>query len=148
MTDYSEGAVRSVNALLTADGPAASETLSSLAAWLRSEDELRGRVRFASHTVDPDRMSGGTLLDVLAIAVGAGGALSVLANSLSVWLRQPRRANVRIQLCKPDGTTVEITGEHLRTPAELENLLRTSLHPMPDDSRPAEQTATDVGRTE
>jgi len=147
VTNDSEAPTPDGNAFLAADGPGAPETLSSLAAWLRREDELRGRVRFADDTIDPDRMSGGTLVDVLAIAVGAGGVLSVLANSLSVWLRQPRRANVRIKVSQPDGTKVEITGEHLRTPAQLEHLLRTSLRAVPED-RSTDQISTETKRIE
>jgi hypothetical protein len=98
---------------------------TSLTDWLRHEVELRGRVRPVS--APPGRGELGTLADVLAIAVGSGGALTVLANSLSVWLRQPHRSTVHISVVKADGTKIEITGEHVRSAEEIETLLRESL---------------------
>jgi Effector Associated Constant Component 1 len=60
----------------------------------------------------------GALADVLVVAVGSGGALSVLATSLKAWLAQPRRSDVRIRIQRDDGQTVEIDanridGEHV-----------------------------------
>lgn len=101
--------------------------LASLNDWLRHEEELRGRVRLVPQVPEPGQM--GSLVDVLAVAVGGSGALTVLAKSLAVWLRQPRRSTIRISVARLDGTTVGITGENLRTAGEIEGLLRDCLHP-------------------
>ncbi|GLY71689.1 effector-associated constant component EACC1 [Amycolatopsis taiwanensis] len=111
---------------LVVEGVDAVAGLASLTDWLRREGELRGRVRLIRHPPEQGQM--GSLVDVLAVAVGGGGALTALAGSLSVWLRQPRRATVRIAVAKPDGTKVEITGENLRTAGEIEGLLRGCVH--------------------
>ena len=74
----------------------------------------------------PGEMGGA--VDVLVIAAGTGGVLTVLANSLSVWLAKPRRSSVTVTVERPDGTRVEITGEHLRSVDELTGILETSLH--------------------
>ena len=103
--------------------------LASLTDWLRRETELQGRIRIVRRPPEPGEM--GALVDMLAVAVGGGGILTVLANSLSVWLRQPRRFTVRISLARPDGTEVEITGGNLR-PEDIEDLLHRFSHPEGD----------------
>lgn len=100
--------------------------MASLADWLRGEEELRGRIRLVRRSPGQGEM--GSVVDVLAVSLGAGGALTVLASSLSVWLRQPRRATVIVAVAKPDGTKINITGTNMRTPASIENLLRECLH--------------------
>lgn len=109
---------------LNVDGPAG---FASLADWLRHEVGLRGRIRPVSAPPKPGEM--GSVLDVLTVAVGCGGTLTVLANSLTVWLRQPHRSTVRLSVVRPDGTKVEISGENVRTAAEIETLLRDCLRP-------------------
>ncbi|MFI5588775.1 hypothetical protein ACIA5G_27230 [Amycolatopsis sp. NPDC051758] len=105
--------------------------LASLDDWLSHSDELRGRVKVTTPPPGPEHM--GSALDLLTVAVGAGGMLTVLANSLKTWLSQPRRSTVTVQVVKPDGVRVKITGENLRSADELADLLRTSLHGDQDD---------------
>ena len=109
-----------MDARLVVDDPAAR---ASLRGWLRRAGDLR--VSTAPQVVPPGEMGVG---EVLVVALGAGGALSVLANALSVWLGQPRRPTVTVSVERPDGTRVEITGEHVRTPDEVTELLRAALH--------------------
>jgi hypothetical protein len=111
---------------LVVEGPDAVAGLASLNEWLRRTDELRGHVRAVPNVPEPGEMGGA--IDVLVVAAGAGGALTVLANSLSVWLRLPRRSTVTVSVERPDGTRVAITGEHLKSVDELAGLLETSLH--------------------
>lgn len=119
------GGVR-VETRLVVEGTDSSSALASLNEWLRRTDELRGRIRLRPKAPAPGEMGG--ITDVLVVAAGAGGALTVLANSLSVWLRQPRRASVTVSVERPDGTRVEISGEHLKSVDDITGLLETSLH--------------------
>lgn len=111
---------------LIVEGADSAAELASLNVWLRRADELRGRVRAVPRTPAPGEMGGA--IEVLAVAAGTGGVLTVLANSLSVWLAKPRRSSVTVAIERPDGTKVEITGDHLRSVDELTGLLETSLH--------------------
>lgn len=80
----------------------------SLRDWLVREPLFRGGVYVENRVVEPGDM--GTLEDVLIVALGSGGAATVLAKSVSVWLQQ-RRSGLSVQITGPDGTHVEIIGE-------------------------------------
>jgi hypothetical protein len=80
--------------------------VESLSDWFRGEPELAGRLQLAGPL--PGEGELGALADVLVVAVGSGGALTVLATSLKAWLAQPRRSDVRIRVQRDDGQTVEI----------------------------------------
>lgn len=73
----------------------AEESLDSLYAWLSDEEELRGRVSAAPRPIGAQEL--GSLPDLLTVALGAGGAGSVLASSLRTWL-QTRRTTVKITM--------------------------------------------------
>ena len=55
--------------------------LVALRDWLAAEEALRGRVELLARTPQPGQM--GAALDVLAVALGSGGAGAVLARSVS-----------------------------------------------------------------
>ena len=114
-----------VETRLVVDGVDSADALVSLNEWLRRTSELRGRVRAVPRVPATGEMGGA--IDFLVVAAGAGGVLTVLANSLSVWLARPRRS-VTVAVERPDGVRVEITGDHLRSVDELTELLETSLH--------------------
>ncbi len=103
------------------------DVLRSLLDWLRHEDTLRGRVRTAQTPVRPGEMGG--VLDVLVVALGSGGAGAALATSVSTWLSQPRRADVKLTVTAEDGRHIELDARRIRDPAvllrEVERLLRT-----------------------
>ncbi|WP_234534772.1 effector-associated constant component EACC1 [Streptomyces shenzhenensis] len=84
--------------------------LMSLRDWLAAEEALRGRVELLARPPQPGQM--GAALDVLAVALGSGGAGAVLARSLSTWLVQ-RRADVTVRVSRSDGR--EVTVEVRRT---------------------------------
>ncbi|MFF4361155.1 hypothetical protein [Streptomyces sp. NPDC001604] len=84
--------------------------LVSLRDWLAAEEALRGRVELLARTPQPGQM--GAALDVLAVALGSGGAGAVLARSVSTWLVQ-RRADVTVHVSRNDGR--EVTVEVRRT---------------------------------
>jgi hypothetical protein len=98
--------------------------LESLDAWLRGEPELAGHVSVAG--AKPRAGELGALADALIISVGSGGALSVLAMSLSTWLSQPRRSDVRIRIQAETGEVVEISADRVNVD-QVEALLRQTI---------------------
>lgn len=101
---------------------ASPETLRDLYAWLSREDELRGRVRLRSGRPEPDEM--GAVADVI-VAVVAGGGLTALGRSLTVWLRQ-LRSDVTIEITGPDGRTARVDAKRVR---DAETLIHGVLDP-------------------
>ncbi|MGK5533651.1 effector-associated constant component EACC1 [Streptomyces sp. URMC 129] len=93
----------------------------SLAAWLRGERALAGRVRFRPR--EPRAGEMGALGDIVVSALGADGVLTALAGALGGWLALPRRRDVRIKIQRADGSSVEIDAKHLKRD-EVEALLR------------------------
>ena len=79
--------------------------LRSLHDWLSREAEFRGKVSLRRAEVGPDRM--GSVLDVLTVALGAGGAGVALAGSLRAWVAQ-QRSNVKLRIVRADESRVEI----------------------------------------
>jgi membrane-associated two-gene conflict system component 1 (EACC1) len=93
--------------------------LRSLRDWLTAEDELRGRV--TSHTATPRPGEMGTVLDLLTVAVGSGGAATVLAGAITTWLRT-RRSDVTVEITESaHERTVKVTGSRIE---DAEALLR------------------------
>lgn len=81
-----------MDALIRVDGEGSDELLD-LREWLRNERELRGIVRLVYAPVGEEELGG--VVDAISVAVGAGGAGTVLASSLTTWL-QTRRTAVRL----------------------------------------------------
>ena len=102
------------------------DVLRSLLDWLRHEDTLRGRVRTAPTPVRPGEMGG--VLDVLMVALGSGGAGVALATSVSTWLSQPRRTDVKLTVTAESGRQIKLDARRVQDPAvllrEIERLLR------------------------
>lgn len=92
------------------------EELVSLKQWLTREDELRGQVTFSRSQLVADEMGG--VADAVMVALGSGGAATVLAGSLSVWLRS-RRADVTIEVTGPDGRSVRVVAQRVSDPNAL-----------------------------
>lgn len=79
--------------------------LAALWGWLSGERELAGAVRAVRSQVAGTELGGGS--DLLAVALGSGGAGVALARSLATWLRT-RRPNVAITVTSRSGSvTVE-----------------------------------------
>lgn len=95
------------------EGPDRTADLEALSGWLSAEPDLRGLITSAQGSPAHDEL--GLVADVLVAAVGAGGALSVLVSSLKTFLSQPRGAKVCLKLTRPDGTTVELTADRVRS---------------------------------
>ncbi|MEU8137353.1 effector-associated constant component EACC1 [Streptodolium elevatio] len=127
---------------LMVEGSEGPESVADLRDWLGDEDLLHGRVRVPVYAPRPGDM--GAWSDTLLVAVGTGGAVTALARSLAVYLRQPRRRTVRVKVVAPDGSRTELTVQHARNVAEVEQLLRTALHSDAADGA-ADDGATDDG---
>jgi Effector Associated Constant Component 1 len=95
--------------------------LESLADWLCGETELAGWVSMSGPR--PREGELGALAEVLVVAVGSGGTLSVLAASLRAWLSQPHRSDVRIRVQADGGRVLDIAGDRV----DAEALLRQAL---------------------
>jgi hypothetical protein len=82
------------------------DELASLSKWLGGESEFRGRVRMLRAQLTDGQMGG--LTDALSIGLASGGALTVPAGWVSVWLRQ-RRSTLTVEIGHKDGSSQEVT---------------------------------------
>jgi hypothetical protein len=100
-----------------------ADGLRSLTRELGEVDELRGTVRPVHGAPRPGEL--GALDEALVVAVGQGGALTVLVSVLIAWLRR-RAGEVAIKLTKADGTAVEVKATQVRAMAanDLKELAR------------------------
>lgn len=97
--------------------------LASLREWLGREAAFRGRVQVERQPIESGHMGG--IADTLTLALGAGGAVTVLANSVSVWLEQ-RRSDVSIEVISSNGKKVTVTAKRVPDAATLiKTVLRT-----------------------
>lgn len=99
--------------------------LGSLCEWLQNEDSLRGHIRLVRARSGEEEM--GAAQDAIVVAAGSGGALTVLASALPVWLRQRRGSRVEVEVDVTDGTRryhVVVTGDKA---ADSERMLRQAL---------------------
>jgi predicted dehydrogenase len=104
---------------------AAPEALVDLAEWLSGENELRGRVRIVNGPIGGTEL--GTVVDLLTVALGAGGAGTVLASSIVTWL-QTRRTTVKVTVKSPKGSvTLDIQTVGDVAPL-LDHILRPADH--------------------
>jgi Effector Associated Constant Component 1 len=72
------------------------DDLVALGKWLTDEDELRGRVGFVRRPIGETEL--GLAAEALTIALGAGGAGTVLASSLKTWLTtRQTRAKITVE---------------------------------------------------
>jgi hypothetical protein len=85
--------------------------LESLRDWLCHEQALAGRVKFTGSTPRDNEL--GVAAQALLVAVGSGGAVSVLIGSLKAWVSLPRRSDVRIRVQGVDGRVAEITADRV-----------------------------------
>lgn len=72
-----------------------SDEVAALGEWLQDENELRGRIRAVRSAIGETEL--GPVIELLTVALGAGGAGTVLASSLKTWL-QTRRTTAKISV--------------------------------------------------
>ncbi|MFJ2632916.1 hypothetical protein ACIO6U_13360 [Streptomyces sp. NPDC087422] len=112
-----------MQAYIRLTGETARADLTGLADWLSREDELRGCSAIEPPEPSPGHMGG--ISEVLIVALGAQGAGTVLAASVSVWIRH-RRPSADIEVTGPSGQNVKISLRDVPA-ADLEPLLRRVL---------------------
>jgi hypothetical protein len=104
--------------------------LESLDDWLRGEHSLAGRVRLTGPTPRVGEL--GAVTDALVVAIGSGGAISVvgaaLAGALKGWLSLSRRSDVSIKIHRADGNSVEIDAKRVKAgDVDIEAAIRKAL---------------------
>jgi Effector Associated Constant Component 1 len=85
-----------MKARIRVPGNDSGRDLASLHEWLRNEDALRGHARLARAPSDEEEM--GAAQDAIVVALGSGGAVTVLASALPVWLRQRRGSRIEVEV--------------------------------------------------
>lgn len=96
------------------------EVVQSLANWLASERELRGAVRTVRGPTGETQL--GAVTEMITVALGSGGAGTVLASSLITWLKvRPTNARLRV---KAGDRLVELD---IRTLRDVQPLLEQML---------------------
>jgi hypothetical protein len=93
---------------------------ASLRASLVAEDELRGHVRMLTAAPVPGTL--GIPPEALEIALGQGGAVTVLASALVAWLRR-RSTDVTITITRKDGSHAEVHARQTRGTVSLQDLV-------------------------
>ena len=78
--------------------------LAALGEWLQGEDELRGRIRTVHGAIGETEL--GPVVELLTVALGTGGAGTVLASSLKTWLLT-RRTTAKI-IVKSAGRSITL----------------------------------------
>ena len=78
-----------------------AEELAGLWEWIRVERDLAGVVRPIWRAPGDGELGGA--LDVLAVALGSGGAVAALAGSLTAWLKA-RRPDVTVIITTARGS--------------------------------------------
>ena len=97
--------------------------LAALGEWLQGEDELRGRIRTVHGAIGETEL--GPVVELLTVALGAGGAGTVLASSLKTWL-VTRRTTAKI-IVKSAGRSVTLDIQNADDVAPLlEQILKAS----------------------
>lgn len=99
------------------------EDLADLTEWLGAENELRGRCRIARNAIGDTEL--GSIPDLLIVALGSGGAGTVLASSLITWLQTRKtRAKITVETAE---RSISLDIESIKDVAPLlEQILRMS----------------------
>ncbi|MEV4000846.1 hypothetical protein [Actinomadura sp. NPDC049753] len=98
------------------EGAEAESQALGLCDWLGSEDELRGRVRPRRRAPEPGEM--GASVELLTVALGSGGAVAVLMQSVCTWLTS-RGADVKVTVSAADGRRIELDIRRAADPAAV-----------------------------
>jgi hypothetical protein len=109
-----------VDAEIEVSGGDTVSEVTDLREWLRGERGLAGLVRAVP--AEPREGEMGGVTDVLAVALGSGGAGAVLARSLMAWL-QTRRASIAVTVKTKTGT-ITVDAHNVGSSDALDALLQ------------------------
>ncbi|MFB9253423.1 hypothetical protein ACFFWE_34780 [Sphaerisporangium melleum] len=98
-----------VSITVVSDEPALD--LDDLRGWLDGERDLRGRV--TAVPAPPPEGVLGPVVDVLLVALGPAGAVTGLVAVLVTWVRRRPHPNVTVEVTRPDGGTLKVSGTDL-----------------------------------
>uniref|UniRef100_UPI003F49B357 effector-associated constant component EACC1 n=1 Tax=Amycolatopsis sp. CA-096443 TaxID=3239919 RepID=UPI003F49B357 len=116
-------------------GDSAAEAYPMLWDWLVHEEGLRGRVEWSSGTPGDTGLGA---QDWITVALGAGGAGTVLAASLGRWLGRAQRPGLKLKVTRRRAESLEeIEVEVGRLDEETRDLLAGLLGPAERDPDPA-----------
>jgi hypothetical protein len=87
------------------------DDIRNLRQWLIDENDLRGRVELIEQQPKEGELGG--VVDSLAIALGSGGAGTVLAQALIAWLRS-RTTDLTVRLRGSDGAELTVDAKQVR----------------------------------
>lgn len=99
--------------------PGSGDELRQLAAWLRDEDELRGRVQLAEIPIQAGQMGG--VVDSVVVAVTSGSA-TAFCTSLFGWLGR-RKETQRVSLKIKRSGAVEELELSCGSPTDTDDIL-------------------------
>ena len=108
-------------------GEGSQADLAALSQWLGSQRGLAGRVRLRQGPSGEQEL-GGVGFELVTVALGSGGAMSVLVGALSTWLSKRPISTIRISL--PGGGEIEVPTDV--DEAKLERLILMLREPARD----------------
>jgi hypothetical protein len=117
--------------------------LRSLCTWLGREDEFRGWVRLVEAAPEPGTLGGWP--EAVAVALGEGGAVTVLASAVMSWIRH-RTSDVTCTMTRSDGTSVTLETTRIRgtDQAGFRELLEQTVAALDDgDTKRSRERGTD-----
>jgi hypothetical protein len=104
---------------ITISSDSSKTDLRSLHDWLADAEELRGAVRLVAGESEPGSLG---WTELLAVAVGSGGAVSALLPLLTSWLGN-RTYDVRVQIRDAGGNVIaELDASRVRDPQLLRDV--------------------------
>ncbi|MFI2230430.1 effector-associated constant component EACC1 [Nocardia testacea] len=113
----------------------------SLLAWLRDDPNLNGRLQLRAEFLQTGGLAEG-IVQVLSVALGAGGVGAILAGSLSTWLTQ-RHSDIQLIVDDQDGRRIELGARRIRdVPQLLEQVAR-----MLDEAQSSQTPALDEAQS-
>ena len=104
------------------DAVTSERELLALRDWLMRESPRPGTV---SMTAAQGELAISARGDLLEVALGSGGAISVLAGAMSAWI-QTRRQTVKMVLKRPDGVSWRSTASVKDPDLMIERFLKVS----------------------
>jgi hypothetical protein len=121
-----EGAL--LSGTVTISLPEQNEDLRQLARWLRDDDELRGHVSLTQQPIRDGAMGGA--VDLVVVALGGSGAVTVLVSSLFGWLtRRSELRVVRLRIRTDDGREVDLECGCADDAGQVADSIRAMLDP-------------------